>query len=97
LRGAVLLSVLRQLRSGYPDRPHGFPQSVGLVGLRDVRDYRLQVRPDEQSLGTSSPFNIKVEALTLPNFTLEEAPPLPARCSFQELEHEGRHLTVLRL
>jgi hypothetical protein len=72
LRGAVLLSVLRQLRSGYPDRPHGFPQSVGLVGLRDVRDYRLQVRPDEQSLGTSSPFNIKVEALTLPNFTLEE-------------------------
>jgi hypothetical protein len=72
LLGAVLISVLRQLRSGYSDRPERFPQSVALVGLRDVRDYRLQVRPDAQSLGTSSPFNIKVESLTLPNFTLDE-------------------------
>jgi hypothetical protein len=68
----VLLSVLRQLRSGYPERPESFPQSVALVGLRDVRDYRLQARPDAQSLGTASPFNIKVESLTLRNFTAGE-------------------------
>ncbi len=42
LYGASLISVLRQLRSGYADRPAGFPQSVALIGLRDVRDYRLE-------------------------------------------------------
>ncbi|HSN88873.1 MAG TPA: AAA family ATPase [Thermoanaerobaculia bacterium] len=68
----VLISALRQIRSGYPERPASFPQSVALVGLRDVRDYRLSVRPEEQTLGTASPFNIKVESLTLPNFTTEE-------------------------
>ena len=72
LLGSVLVSVLRQLRSGYPERPEGFPQAVALVGLRDVRDYRLQIRPDTRTLGTSSPFNIKVESLVLPNFSLEE-------------------------
>jgi len=68
----LLLSVLRQLRSGYPERPDSFPQSVALIGLRDVRDYRIRLRPDAESLGTSSPFNIKVESLTLRNFTAAE-------------------------
>jgi hypothetical protein len=68
----VLISVLRQLRTGYADRPRSFPQSVALIGLRDVRDYRQKIRPEVQSLGTSSPFNIKVESLTLPNFTAAE-------------------------
>jgi hypothetical protein len=68
----LLISVLRQLRTGYADRPRSFPQSVALIGLRDVRDYRRQVRPEIQSLGTSSPFNIKGESLTLANFTAEE-------------------------
>jgi hypothetical protein len=72
LLDAVLISVLRQLRAGYPGRPHGFPQCIALVGLRDVRDYRVRLRPDAESLGTSSPFNIKVESLTLPNFTAAE-------------------------
>lgn len=72
LRDSTLLSVLRQLRAGYPERPSHFPQSVALVGLRDVRDYRVQVRNDSESLGTSSPFNIKVRSLTLENFTREE-------------------------
>jgi hypothetical protein len=57
LRGAVLISVLRQLRSGFPDRPESFPQSIALVGLRDVRDDR---------------FNIKVESLVLPAFDASE-------------------------
>ncbi|HEX4965921.1 MAG TPA: ATP-binding protein [Thermoanaerobaculia bacterium] len=72
LLDGVLLSVLRQLRSGYPERPRNFPQAVALVGLRDVRDYRLEARPEAQSLGTASPFNIKVESLTLRNFNAGE-------------------------
>jgi hypothetical protein len=72
LHGDALVTVLRQLRSGYDDRPARFPHSVALIGLRDVRDYRLQVRPDPQSLGTSSPFNVKVESVTLANFTAAE-------------------------
>jgi hypothetical protein len=66
LQGDTLLSVLRQLRAGYPHRPAGFPHSVALIGLRDVRDYRAGL--DGETLGTSSPFNIKVESLTLPSF-----------------------------
>ncbi|MCY4026099.1 MAG: ATP-binding protein [Acidobacteria bacterium] len=38
LVGDTLLSVLRQLRAGYDLRPAGFPQSVVLCGVRDVRD-----------------------------------------------------------
>lgn len=72
LRDDSLLSVLRQLRAGYATRPSRFPQSVALIGLRDVRDYRVQIRTDRESLGTSSPFNIKVRSLTLANFTPEE-------------------------
>ncbi|MDV7401882.1 hypothetical protein RZS08_61245, partial [Arthrospira platensis SPKY1] len=41
LIGDSLLSLLRQLRSGYPQRPSHFPQSVTLIGLRDFRDYRI--------------------------------------------------------
>ena len=68
----ALIAVLRQLRAGYDSRPAGFPHAVALIGLRDVRDYRIALRPDAQSLGTASPFNIKVESLTLPNFTAAE-------------------------
>ncbi|NJL26736.1 MAG: ATP-binding protein [Thermoanaerobaculia bacterium] len=70
----VLIAVLRQLRSGYPKRPALFPSSIGLIGLRDVRDYKIRsgVRPEQETLGTSSPFNVKVESVTLRDFTLEE-------------------------
>ena len=33
-----------QLRAGYVRRPGGFPQSVVLCGVRDVRDYRIHSR-----------------------------------------------------
>jgi len=72
LRGNSLISVLRQLRAGYTSRPRVFPHSVALIGLRDVRDYRIEEGPQSPRLGTSSPFNIKVESLTLRNFTAEE-------------------------
>jgi type II secretory pathway predicted ATPase ExeA len=75
----TLISTLRQLRSGYPDRPERFPASVALIGLRDVRDYRVQVRPEPVSLGTASPFNIKAESLTIRSFTQEEVAELYAQ------------------
>lgn len=71
LHDQVLISVLRQLRDGYPNRPEAFPWSLALVGLRDVRDYRVASGGSER-LGTSSPFNIKIESLTLRNFIRDE-------------------------
>lgn len=83
LADTVLISVLRQLRAGYPDRPRNFPQALALIGVRDVRDYKVrdyrvgdyEVRAHQgvdrgsHRLSTASPFNIKIESLTLLNFT----------------------------
>ncbi len=66
------LMLLRQLRAGFESRPTGFPQSIGLVGLRDVRDYKIRIRPDSASLGTGSPFNIKTKSLFMQGFTEQE-------------------------
>ncbi|BFM39588.1 AAA family ATPase [Synechocystis sp. LKSZ1] len=71
LQNQTLISVLRQLRDGYPRRPQGFPQSLALVGMRDVRDYKVKSGGSER-LNTASPFNIKVESLTLGNFSFED-------------------------
>ncbi|NJM45066.1 MAG: ATP-binding protein [Alkalinema sp. RU_4_3] len=71
LRDDTLIAVLRQLRDGYPRRPQGFPQSLALIGLRDVRDYKVAAGGSDR-LGTASPFNIKVRSFTLRNFNLEE-------------------------
>ncbi len=71
LRDETLVSVLRQLRSAFADRPGGFPSSVALIGLRDVRDYVIQAGGSGR-VGSSSPFNIKDESLTLRNFTRDE-------------------------
>jgi hypothetical protein len=71
LSDETLVSVLRQIRSGFPRRPNGFPQSVALVGMRDVRDYKYASGGSDR-LNTSSPFNIKVRSFTLSNFTLED-------------------------
>jgi hypothetical protein len=71
LRDATLVSVLRQLRSGYRRRPTDFPSSLALIGLRDVRDYRVS-EGERDHLGSASPFNIKARSLTLGNFTHDE-------------------------
>ena len=68
LRGQSLIAVLRQLRAGFVQRPHAFPHSVALCGLRDVRDYKAASGGDASRLGTSSPFNIKVRSLRLGSF-----------------------------
>ena len=68
-----LLSLLRQLRNGYIQRATApFPASVALVGMRNLRDYRIRLRPEQHSLGTGSPFNIVAKYLTLDTFTQEE-------------------------
>ena len=54
LVGDTLISVLRQLRAGYDQRPERYPQSVVLCGVRDVR---------------GSVFNIKAESLRLGDFS----------------------------
>jgi type II secretory pathway predicted ATPase ExeA len=69
----TLISFLRQLRAGYNDRSFTpFVHSVALVGMRNIRDYKAKVRPDSESLGSASPFNIVAKSLTLQNFTKEE-------------------------
>ncbi len=71
LEDQTLISVLRQLRDGYPNRPENFPSSVGLIGLRDVRDYKVASGGSDR-LNTASPFNIKVSSITLRNFYAAE-------------------------
>jgi hypothetical protein len=68
----VLISTLRQLRDGFQTRPRLFPQSVALVGLHDVRDYRLRARADNPSIGAGSPFNVKAKSFLLQAFSPEE-------------------------
>jgi hypothetical protein len=79
LRGASLITVLRQIRAGYANRPAEFPASVILCGLRDVRDYKAASGGDPNRLGTSSPFNIKLESLRVGDFSPEEVRELYAQ------------------
>ncbi|MDY6785045.1 MAG: ATP-binding protein [Cyanobacteriota bacterium] len=67
LKNDTLISLLRQLRDGFPNRPENSPASVGLIGLRDVRDYKVASGGSDR-LNTASPFNIKVSSITLRNF-----------------------------
>ena len=71
LVGDTLISVLRQLRAGYDERPAAFPQSVILCGVRDVRDYRIHSESAGEIVAGGSAFNIKAESLRLGDF--EEA------------------------
>jgi type II secretory pathway predicted ATPase ExeA len=71
LSNSALVSVLRQLRDAFPDRPNAFPLSLALIGLRDVRDYKVRSGGSGR-LNTASPFNIKAESLSLRNFNQEE-------------------------
>ena len=71
LVGDSLVSVLRQIRSGYDQRPAHFPQTVILCGVRDVRDYRI-VLSNQDIITGGSAFNIKAASLRLGNFSKEE-------------------------
>ena len=71
LIGDTLISVLRQIRGGYAQRPAAFPISIILCGVRDVRDYRITSKDNEIITGGSA-FNIKATSLRLGNFTEDE-------------------------
>ena len=79
LIGDTLLSVLRQLRAGYDQRPSGFPQSVVLCGVRDVRDYRIHSSTGKSIVTGGSAFNIKSESLRLGDFSPREVKALLAQ------------------
>ena len=78
LVGDTLLSVLRQLRAGYEHRPEGFPQSVVLCGVRDIRDYRIRSSAGEVIAG-GSPFNVAAKSLRMGDFTEDETRALMAQ------------------
>ncbi|MGE5343963.1 MAG: P-loop NTPase fold protein [Candidatus Omnitrophota bacterium] len=67
----VLVSVLRQLRSGYPSRPKYFPSSIIMVGLRDTGKYKIGLRNGDYSY-SGDIYNITSDSLLLPNFKKEE-------------------------
>jgi hypothetical protein len=73
LSEGTLITFLRQLRDGYVNRAETpFVHSLALVGMRNIRDFKARVRPNSDTLGSASPFNIVTEALTLKNFTADE-------------------------
>jgi hypothetical protein len=71
LQDEALVAILRQIRDGYDDRPTHFPHALALIGMRDVRDYKIASGGSDRT-GSSSPFNIKSESLTLRNFNRDE-------------------------
>ncbi|MEM7032556.1 MAG: ATP-binding protein [Chloroflexota bacterium] len=71
LQDHVLISVLRQLRDGFYQRPKAFPSSIALIGLRDVRDYKVK-SGGSPHLNSPSPFNVAVRSITLRNFNPDE-------------------------
>ena len=79
LVGDTLLSVLRQLRAGYVDRPARFPHSIILCGVRDVRDYRIHSSAENRLVLGGSAFNIKSESLRLGDLSEQETGALLAQ------------------
>ncbi|MCI5117676.1 MAG: ATP-binding protein [Candidatus Electrothrix sp. LOE1_4_5] len=87
--GPALVSLLRQLRSGFSQRGVGeFPVSVALVGMRDLRDYLITSK-DGQVLNPGSPFNIKHDSATLGNFSQQDI----AALTSQHSEATGQKFT----
>ncbi len=75
----VLISVLRQLRNGFQDRPKSFPVSIALIGLRDIRDYKMKIKGMDGALGSGSPFNIKAKSFMLNSFSRQQVKDLYAQ------------------
>ena len=79
LVGDTLIAVLRQLRAGYPERPHRFPQSIILCGVRDVRDYRIHSSAEKAIVAGGSAFNVRAKSLRLGDFSGEDIESLLAQ------------------
>ena len=68
LIGDTLLSVLRQLRSGYDMRLRSFPHSIVLCGVRNVRDYPIHSSSEGEPVAGGIVFNISPASLGLGDF-----------------------------
>ena len=79
LAGNTLLSVLRQLRSGYYRRPEGFPHGVVLCGVRDLRDFPVHSEAKGKPVMGGSAFNISAASLRLGDFSRAEVETLLAQ------------------
>ena len=69
LVGDTLISLLRQLRAGYPKRPTLFAETVILCGVRDLQDYRIHSSSEKSVITGGSAFNIKAKSLRLAIFS----------------------------
>ena len=72
LIGDGLISVLRQLRAGYTKRPRAFPHALCMIGLRDIRDYRIYSDKSKKYIIGGSCFNIKEESVRIEDFTKKQ-------------------------
>ena len=72
--------------------PEGFPQSVVLCGVRDIRDYRIRSSIGEVIAGGSS-FNVAAKSLRMGDFTEAETRGLVA----QHTEETGQRFTPAAL
>ena len=89
LQGELLISFLRQLRSGFANRGIGlFPISIALVGMRDLKDYITQAKGN-LPVNPGSPFNIKEDSVVIGNFTRSNVAQLFA----QRTEETGQNIT----
>jgi len=90
LIGDGLISVLRQLRNGYTKRPRAFPHALCMIGLRDIRDYRIYSDSSQRYIVGGSAFNIKEKSIRLQDFTYEQVKQLYA----QHTEATGQNFTI---
>ncbi len=72
LAGDSLITMLTQFRTGHTNRPKHFPQSICLIGVRDLRDYKIKTKQQEELGILYSPFNVKAESLLLPDFSQQD-------------------------
>ncbi|MEA1967146.1 MAG: ATP-binding protein, partial [Thermodesulfobacteriota bacterium] len=90
LVGDTLISLLRQIRSGYDLRPENFPHSIILCGVRDIRDYRIYSDKEKSIITGGSAFNIKAKSLRLGGFTENET----AELMVQHEQETGQKFTA---
>ena len=95
-----LVAFLRQLRNGYINREEvPFPASVALVGLRNIKDYKMRIRPDGESVGQASPFNVITKVLPMRLFSEAEMRALYAQHTAEtgQVFEEGALVEAYRL
>ncbi|MEA1967147.1 MAG: ATP-binding protein, partial [Thermodesulfobacteriota bacterium] len=90
LVGDTLISILRQIREGYNNRPARFPSSIILCGVRDIRDYRIHSDMEKSIITGGSAFNIKAKSLRLGGFTENET----AELMVQHEQETGQKFTA---